>query len=420
MGEVFMSSNRPKERQEAVKAFKDVYIPYGGYWSTPFCAWQGSFQNLHAIKFAADIGQRFLQEKKISPKEFDELILGITIPQLSSFYGTPWLAGMIGAEHVTGPMIGQACATGARGVELAALSIESGLRKNILMVYADRCSNGPLLVYPNPEAPGGTQDKESWVWDNFGHDPFAKNAMVETAENVVKEVGIPKEEQDKLTLLRYQQYQDSTKNNRAFQKKYMITPIEVKDRKGRKVLATVDGDGGIYPTTLEGLQKLRPVLPDGTVTFGTQTHPADGNCGIIVTTREKAKQLSKDKKIEMQVLSFGEGRAKKGYMAMAIIPAAKMALKQAGISLKDVNAIKTHNPFAVNDIYFCREMDIDWKDMNNFGSSLIYGHPQAPTGARLIIELIEELVLKGGGYGLFDGCAAGDTGAAVVLEVRVD
>ena len=105
---------------------------------------------------------------------------------------------------------------------------------------------------------------------------------------------------------------------------------------------------------------------------------------------------------------------------MAIIPAAKMALKNAGISIKDVTAIKTHNPFAVNDIYFCKEMDIDWKDMNNYGSSLIYGHPQAPTGARLIMELIEELVLKGGGYGLFDGCAAGDTGAAIVLDVKVE
>jgi acetyl-CoA acetyltransferase len=200
----------------------------------------------------------------------------------------------------------------------------------------------------------------------------------------------------------------------------MIAPIEVKNRSGRKVLATVETDEGIYPTTLEGLQKLKPVMPNGTVTYGTQTHPADGNCGIIVTTREKAKQLSKKKNIEIQVLSYGEGKAKKGYMAMAIIPAAKIALKQAGISMADVGAIKTHNPFAVNDIYFCREMDIDWEDMNNYGSSLIYGHAQGPTGARLIIELIEELAMKGGGYGLFDGCAAGDTGAAVVLEVRVD
>ena len=401
-------------------AFKNTYIPYGGYWSTPFCAWQGSFQNLHAIEFAADIGKRFLQERKISPKEFDELILGITVPQLSAFYGTPWLAGMLGAEHITGPMIGQACATGAKGVEVAALSVEAGVHKNVLVVYADRCSNGPLLVYPNPQAPGGTQDKESWVWDNFGNDPFAKNAMIETAENVAREVGVSKDEQDKIAFLRYQQYQEAIKDGKAFQKRYMIAPIEVKNRSGRKVLATVETDEGIYPTTLEGLQKLKPVMPNGTVTYGTQTHPADGNCGIIVTTREKAKQLSKKKNIEIQVLSYGEGKAKKGYMAMAIIPAAKTALKQAGISMADVDAIKTHNPFAVNDIYFCREMDIDWKDMNNYGSSLIYGHAQGPTGARLIIELIEELAMKGGGYGLFDGCAAGDTGAAVVLEVRVD
>jgi len=401
-------------------AFKNTYIPYGGYWSTPFCAWQGSFQNLHAIKFVAEIGQRFLQEKKISAKDFDELVFGITVPQLSAFYGTPWLAGMIGADHITGPMIGQACATGAKCVEVAAMSVETGMHKNVLAVYADRCSNGPLLVYPNPEAAGATQDKESWVWDNFGNDPFAKNAMIETAENVAKEAGIPKEDQDKMTLLRYQQYQDAVKNNRAFQKKYMIAPIDVKDKRGRKVLATVDGDEGIYPTTLEGLQKLKPVMPNGTVSFGTQTHPADGNCGIIVTTQDKAKQYSKNKKIEIQVLSYGEGRAKKGYMAMAIIPAAKAALKQAGISIADVNAIKTHNPFAVNDIYFCREMDLDWKDMNNYGSSLIYGHAQGPTGARLIIELIEELAMKGGGYGLFDGCAAGDTGAAIVLEVKID
>ncbi|UCB58484.1 MAG: thiolase family protein [Thermoplasmatales archaeon] len=401
-------------------AFKDVYIPYGGYWSTPFCSWQGSFQNLHSIKFVAEIGKRFLDESKISPKDFDELVLGITIPQISSFYGTPWLAGMIGADHVTGPMIGQACATGAKCIEFAALSIDAGVHRNVLALYADRCSNGPILIYPNPEAPGGTQDRESWVWDNFGNDPYAKNAMIETAENVAKEEGITKDEQDRITVLRYKQYQDSLKNNCAFQKKYMINPIEVKNRTGRKVIATVEGDEGIYPTTLEGLQKLKPVLPNGTVSYGTQTHPADGNCGIIVTNQATAKKYAKKKNIEIQILSYGEGRAKKGYMAKAIIPAAKKALKQADISIKDVIAIKSHNPFAVNDIFFCREMDIKWEDMNNYGSSLIYGHPQGPTGARLIMELIEELVIKGGGYGLFDGCAAGDTGAAIVLNVKVD
>jgi acetyl-CoA acetyltransferase len=83
-----------------------------------------------------------------------------------------------------------------------------------------------------------------------------------------------------------------------------------------------------------------------------------------------------------------------------------------------MQAIKTHNPFAVNDIYLCREMGVEPEALNNYGSSLIYGHPQGPTGQRLIIELIEELVLRGGGYGLFAGCAAGETSGAVVLKVE--
>ena len=400
--------------------FKKAYIPYGQYWSTPFSRWQMSFQNLHAIKFAADITKVFLNERGISPKEFDQLIFGLTIPQLNCFYGGPWLASMIGAETTTGPIISQACATGTNSVSIAAQNIETGTNHNVLVVCADRCSNGPHLAYPNPQAPGSTIDSENWVWDNFGYDPYAKNSMIETGENVAKEVGITKKEQNEVTMLRYNQYQDSLKNDRAFQKKYMIGPIEIKNRSGSKLLATVEGDEGIYPTTMEGLSKLRPVLPDGTITYGTQTHPADGNCGIIVSTQENAEKLRKREDIEVKIVSYGDHKTKKGYMAMAIVPAAKKALENAGISIKDVSVIKTHNPFAVNDVYFSREMDVDWKDLNNYGSSLIFGHPQAPTMLRIIIELIEELVLEGGGYGLADGCAAGDTGAALVLEVNVD
>jgi acetyl-CoA acetyltransferase len=197
----------------------------------------------------------------------------------------------------------------------------------------------------------------------------------------------------------------------------MVMPIEVKDARGRKVLSIVEGDEGVFPTTAEGLAKLRPVMKEGTVTYGTQTYPADGNCGMIITTQEKARELGRDPKIEIQVLSYGEARAKKGYMAMAVVPAAQQALSRAGISIEDVRVIKTHNPFAVNDIYFCREMEVKPEAMNNYGSSLVWGHPQGPTGHRLIIEVIEELILVGGGYGLFVGCAAGDTGAGVVVKV---
>jgi acetyl-CoA acetyltransferase len=403
--------------EASVMIFRRAFIPYGGYWTTPFCRWQGSLAHLHAVPFAAEIAVRALEERGISPRVFDSLYLGITVPQKHLFYGGPWLTGLIGAETLPAPMISQACATGARVMASAACEIEVSDDRAILAITADRCSNGPHIYYPNPLGPGGTGDKEDWVWDNFGHDPFARNAMIETAENVVREVGITRQEQDEMTLLRYQQYEDAVKDDSAFLRRYMVMPIEVKDARGRKILATVDGDEGVFPTTAEGLARLKPVLQGGTVTFGTQTHPADGNCGIIVTTRERARALSRDPKVEIQLLSYGEARAKKGYMAMAVVPAARQALSGAGISVEDLKVIKTHNPFAVNDIYFCREMGVKPEAMNNYGSSLVYGHAQGPTGHRLILEVIEELVLLGGGYGLFVGCAAGDSGAGVVVKV---
>jgi acetyl-CoA acetyltransferase len=82
-----------------------------------------------------------------------------------------------------------------------------------------------------------------------------------------------------------------------------------------------------------------------------------------------------------------------------------------------IDVVKTHNPFAVNDLFFAQATGIDIAKMNNFGCSLVWGHPQAPMGTRAVIELIEELALRGGGWGLFSGCAAGDTAMAVVLEV---
>lgn len=399
--------------------FDSVYIPYGGYWSTPFVRWQGNFAHLHPIDFAAEVAKRALRERDIAPSNFDALLLGMTVIAQHSFYGAPWLAGLLGAGGISGPIVNQACATSARVLANAAYEVESDTERCMLAITCDKTSNGPHIYYPNPLAPGGKGESEEWVWDNFNCDPYAQNAMIETAENVAAEASISWEEQNALTVLRYQQYQEALKDNAAFHRRYMVTPLEVKDLSGRKVLATVTDDEGIYPTTAEGLAKLRPVKAGGTVSFGTQTHPADGNCGMIVTSRERARELSRERAIEIQVLGFGQARAKKGFMAQATVPAARKALTAAGISLADMKAIKTHNPFAVNDIFLAREMNLPLESFNHYGSSLIFGHPQGPTGMRLVIELIEELALHGGGHGLFTGCAAGDTGAAIVLRVDV-
>jgi len=389
--------------------FEKAYIPYGAYWSTPFCKWQGSFSHLAAIPFAADTARRVLAERRIEPAALDGVALGITVLQKHQLYGGPWFAALLGAEGITGPMIGQACATGARTMAAAAAEVEVSGECTILAATADRCSNGPHVYHPNPLGPGGTGEKEDVVLDSFGHDPWARNSMIQTAENVAREAGIGREEQDEMTVVRYEQYAKALENDSAFLRRYMTLPFEVKDASGRKVVATVTGE--------EGLAKLKPVLPEGTVTFGSQTHPADGNAGVVIASRERARELSRDPATEVRLVSFGQGRAKRGFMAMATVPAARRALEHAGIALSDVRVIKTHNPFAVNDCYLGRELGLKPERFNNYGSSLIYGHPQGPTGMRLILETIEELALAGGGYGLFVGCAAGDTAGAAVVKV---
>jgi acetyl-CoA acetyltransferase len=398
--------------------FTNAHIPYGAYWSTPFCKWQGSFSDLHPLKFAAETARNELEKRHIDTKQLTDLHLGNTVPSKSSFYGAPWVAAMMGAEGITGPMVSQACATSARVIAGAATELESGNDGKILCITADRTSNGPHILYPNPKGPGGKGNAEDWVWDNFNYDPFAKNAMLQTAENVAKEIGISTAQQNEVALLRFQQYKNALVNDGEFHKRYMVSPLEI-NPSGRKVIGIVKSDEGIFPSSIEGLEKLKPILPDGTVTFGGQTYPADGNAGMIITTPEKANEMSSNSDIIIQLISYAQGRTKKGFMPAANIPACKIVLPEAGIDIADVKAIKTHNPFAVNDIYFAKKMGVKIEEMNNYGSSLVWGHPQGPTGMRLIIELIEELVLLGGGYGLFTGCAAGDTAAAVIIRVDI-
>jgi acetyl-CoA acetyltransferase len=391
-----------------------AFIPYRGYYSTPFVRWQGSLANEHSIILGANTSRRFFESRGWDPRKVDYVIVGSTVYQKQWFYSGPWASALMGAVGAPGLLVSQACSTSTFSLYQAGMGIETGMFGNSWCLLADRCSNGPHAVWPNPGGPGGQVVAEDWVMDNFGKDPWAGGAMIQTAENVSKEYGVTREECDAITLRRQEQYRDSLANDREFQKRYMF-PAEVQI--SRKKTVAVEADEGVTASTKEGLAGLRPILPDGVHTFGSQTYPADGNCGFRVTTREKAGELSADPKVEVRIVSFGYARTKKGFMAAAVAPSAQMALANACIQAADLGAIKTHNPFASNDVVMAKVMGLDVNAMNNYGSSLIYGHPQAPTGARLVIEGIEELASKGGGYLLFSGCAAGDTAASLVLKV---
>ena len=393
-----------------------AYIPYKGYYSTPFCKWQGQLAAENPVTLGSETARRWFAHADIDPTVIEYLYYGATIIANRSFYAHTWSSSIImdGRKNIPGLYVHQACTTSVTCIHLAAVNIESGTFDTAFTLMSDRMSNGPHVVWPNPKGKGGEVISENWNMDNINNDPWGGLKMIQTAEIVAAESGISREECDIVTLRRYEQYLDSLAEDRAFQKRYMF-PVEVKISKKKAIL--VEEDEGVTPTSAEGLAKLQPVEPGGILTYGSQTHPADGNCGFIVTTRENAMELSKDHDPEIKIVSYGYSRAGKAKMTAAPVPAAEMALAQAGLKINDIKVIKTHNPFIVNDLNMAKKMNIDVMSMNNYGSSLIFGHPQGPTAGRIICELIEELVLKGGGYGLFTGCAAGDTGASLIVKV---
>lgn len=396
----------------------EARIPYGCYWSTPFAKWQGSFSNLHAVKFAAHVTAQELKRRDINPETIDAGILGMSVPQEACFYGLPWLTGMIGAAHAGGPTIAQACATSVRCILEATNDVQAGRSQISLVQCCDRLSNGPHLYYPNPAGPGGAGQAEDWVMDNFRGDPLTGKAMVITAENVSRKHGFTTEQQHEVVLKRQEQYENSCADDYAFQKRYMTLPFAVPDARFKKTIRLLESDEGLTRSTSEGLARLKPAVEGGSITFGGQTHPADGNGAILVTNKARAREISRNSNIAIRICGFGQARVELAFMPEAPVPAAKQALQEAGISIGQIKAIKTHNPFAVNDLYFAQATGVALDRFNNNGCSLIYGHPQAPMGLRGIMELIEELVERGGGFGLFTGCAAGDTAMALVIEVQ--
>lgn len=395
--------------------FTKAYIPYGGYYSSPFCKWQGSFANKNSIELAASTAKRWFAHKTWETSLFDYLYFGITIGQHRIFYGSTWANAMMGAPQTPGVTLMQACSTSTTCLYQAALAVEQEIVSSPFCLMTDRTSNGPHTIWPNPNGPGGEVIAENWNMDNMAADPSTGKGMIVTAENVAREAGLTREAADSLAVRRYQQYLEAIKDNRAFQKRYMF-PVEIALNKKKTLL--VEEDEGVTESTPEGLAKLRPVVEGGIHTFGAQTHPADGNVGILVTTENRARELSTDANATIRIVSYGFARTRPAFMPEAPVPAARKALAAAGIGIKDIAVIKTHNPFAANDLYMAKEFGIDAHGFNNYGSSMIFGHPQAPTIGRLLIEGIEEAYLLGGGYVMVAGCAAGDTGAALIVKVR--
>lgn len=390
---------------------QNARIPYGTWGSSFFPAWQSSpLAEVNIGQFAGESMARILSKRKVSTAHLDYLIIGSTVPWHFKFWNATVVANCLG-RRIPGFHMEQACATGLQAVVLAAAQVQSGASDAVGVLTFDRTSDSPVGVFPERRAYRRTE-VTSDVWDNFGFDPSTEKSMITSAGNVARKYNIEKRETDELTAYRYQQY-FSGKESGFIDK--VAVPLEVLNVQG-KSMGKIDKDEGVRKISLDMLREMREL--ETCVTSGTQTHASDGMATLLVTTAEKAREISPRPEIEISLVAKTEVRVLPSSMPEAPAVAVRKLLHKTGLTMKDMVVVKDHNPFAVNDAVFAKVMNYDWRKMNNNGSPLVWGHPQGPTLTRVIIEALEEAVDLGGGYILVFGCAAGDVGIASIFKVN--
>ena len=385
-------------------------IPYGTWGSSYFPAWQTSaLAEVNIGQFAGESMARILGLRGVQKTELDYMVIGSTIPWHWKFWTAPLVASCMG-HRVPGYHAEQACATGLQAVLLAGAEVNSGASDVVGVLTFDRTSDSPVGVFPERRAHERTQALAD-VWDNFGFDPATGNAMMTAAGITARKYKVEKSETDEVSYHRHQQYWEAKES--GFLDRVLV-PLEILNIAGRP-LGRVDEDVGARRLTLDGLRAMREL--DSCVTGGTQTHASDGMATLLVATEERAKELSTKPEIDIQFVAKAEVRTQPSLMPEAPAFAVQKLLDRCGLTMADMAVVKNHNPFAVNDVIFSKLLDYDWREMNNTGCPLVWGHPQGPTLTRVVIEALEEAVDLGGGYVLVFGCAAGDVGIASILKV---
>ncbi|UCG57722.1 MAG: hypothetical protein JSU70_23015 [Phycisphaerales bacterium] len=393
-----------------IEMFPRARIPYGTWGSSFFPAWQTSaLAEVNIGQFAGEAMNRILGIRKVPKSELEYLIIGSTIPWHWKFWNAPLVASCLG-HRISGFHMEQACATGLQAVLLAGAEVQSGSNDVAGVLTFDRTSDSPVGVFPERRAYERTMALSD-VWDNFGFDPAAGHAMITTAGNAARKYRLDRKEVEELTFCRYQQYFD-TKASGFLDR--VLVPLEVLNVQGR-FLGIIDDDVGVRKLTLDGLRQMREL--DTCVTTGMQTHASDGMATLLVTTAEKAKELSPRPEVVIQFVAKAEVRTHPAMMPESPTLAVQKLLARTGLSMADMAVVKNHNPFAINDAIFAKVMEYDWREVNKTGCSLVWGHPQGPTLTRMLIEGLEEAVDLGGGLVLLFGCAAGDVGIAGLFRV---
>ncbi|MBU6103113.1 acetyl-CoA C-acetyltransferase [Staphylococcus aureus] len=355
---------------------------------TPIGVFGGAFKDVPAYDLGATLIEHIIKETGLNPSEIDEVIIG-NVLQAGQGQNPARIAAMKGGLPETVPAftVNKVCGSGLKSIQLAYQSIVTGENDIVLAGGMENMSQSPMLVNNSRFGfkMGHQSMVDSMVYDGLT-DVFNQYHMGITAENLVEQYGISREEQDTFAV-NSQQKAVRAQQNGEFDSE--IVPVSIPQRKGEPIVVTKD-EGVRENVSVEKLSRLRPAFKkDGTVTAGNASGINDGAAMMLVMSEDKVKELNIE---PLAVLDgFGTHGVDPSIMGIAPVGAVEKALKRSKKELSDIDVFELNEAFAAQSLAVDRELKLPPEKVNVKGGAIALGHPIGASGARVLVTLLHQL-----------------------------
>jgi acetyl-CoA acyltransferase len=382
-----------------------------GYRSAVGKAGKGGFRFYRPDDLAADVIKHLMASvPQLEKERVDDVIVGNATPEAEQGLNVGRMISLMGlhTDKVPGMTINRYCSSGLETIAIATAKIEAGMANCIIAGGAESMSvmaMGGWRIVPNPKV---GKENPNWYW-----------GMGLTAEAVAKQYNVSREEQDAFALHSHEKAIAAIKSGRF---KDDIAPIDVEriflDAKEKRQVEkyTVDTDEGPRASTLEALGALKPVFANGgSVTAGNSSQTSDGAAFVLVMSESMVKELNLEP--IARLASYAVVGVEPRIMGIGPVDAIPKAIKMAGLSLNDINLFELNEAFASQSLAVIRETGINPDLVNVNGGAIALGHPLGCTGAKLSVQIMNELKKRQQKYGIVTMCVGTGQGAAGVIEM---
>ena len=391
----------------------DIAIVSGA--RTPFGRYCGKLKDFTALELGAIAAKCAIQRAGVDAAEFDHAVFG-NAQQTSgdALYGARHVALRAGLPIETAALtVNRLCGSGMQAIINAAQMIQLGEAGTVIAGGMEATSQAPFVIRGRDGfslAPGGKLEDSLMV---ALLDSYCGLYMANTAELYGEQQGITRQMQDEFALRSQRCAEAAYKGGRLQEE---LVPVQLRNTKGEPSDETLNEDDHRRPqTTIEGLAKLKPAFgKNGTVTAGNASGIVDGAAAVVVMSLEETSK--RGMKPLGRIVSWGIAGVEPKLMGRGPVPATKIALQKAGMTLEHIDLIEVNEAFAAQYLGVEKELGLDRDKVNVNGGAIALGHPLGATGTRLVITLLYELRRRKKKYGLATACIGGGQGIAMVVE----